>query len=64
MPKLDVSEVDVETLIYALSLATADLKESIADASQTAEDRAAWVEYLKEIEEVSLKLTSGAAIAA
>jgi hypothetical protein len=64
MPKIEFNDIEVETLIYALGVATADLKESIADPAQSAEDKVAWTEYLAEIEDVSLKLTSGTAIAA
>ena len=56
MPKIDLSETEIETLIYALSVATADLKESAADPAQTSEDKATWAEYITEIEEVSNKL--------
>jgi hypothetical protein len=54
---IELSESEVETLIYALGVAKADLKESIGDATQTAEDRQEWTEYVAEIEEVSVKLT-------
>ncbi len=64
MPKIELTDIDIETLIYALGVATADLKESIADAAQSAEDKQEWTDYLAEIEEVSLKLTSGSALAA
>lgn len=57
MPMIELSESEVETLIYALGVAKADLKESIADASQTAEDKQEWAEYLAEIDEVNSKLT-------
>ncbi len=63
MPKIELSEIDVETLIYALGVATADLKESLADPTQSAEDKQEWTTYVAEIEEVSLKLTSMAAAA-
>lgn len=57
MPMIELSETEVETLIYALGVAKADLKESVADPSQSAEDRQEWTEYLAEIEEVNVKLT-------
>jgi hypothetical protein len=57
MPMIELSESEVETLIYALGVAKADLKESISDPSQTADDRQEWTEYVAEIEEVSSKLT-------
>ncbi|MGE5266789.1 MAG: hypothetical protein ACM3L9_05410 [Deltaproteobacteria bacterium] len=57
MPMIELSESEVETLIYALGVAKADLKESIADPSQTADDKQEWTEYVAEIEEVSSKLT-------
>lgn len=57
MPMIELSDCEVETLIYALGVAKADLKESIADATQTAEDKQEWTEYVAEIEEVSGKLT-------
>ena len=57
MPMIELSASEVETLIYALGVAKADLKESIADPSQTADDRQEWTEYVSEIEEVSSKLT-------
>lgn len=57
MPMIELSESEVETLIYALGVAKADLKESIADPTQTADDKQEWTEYVAEIEEVSSKLT-------
>jgi len=57
MPMIELSETEVETLIYALGVAKADLKESVADPSQSAEDKQEWTEYLAEIEEVNVKLT-------
>lgn len=57
MPMIELSESEVETLIYALGVAKADLKESIEDTSQTSEDKQEWIEYVAEIEEVSGKLT-------
>jgi hypothetical protein len=57
MPMIELSESEVETLIYALGVAKADLSESIADPNQTPEDRQEWTEYVAEIEEVSSKLT-------
>jgi len=57
MPMIELTDSEVETLIYALGVAQADLKESIEDASQTAEDKQEWIEYVAEIEEVSAKLT-------
>jgi hypothetical protein len=41
---IELSESEVETLIYALGVAKADLKECIADPSQTADDRQEWTE--------------------
>lgn len=58
MAQIDLTEDEIETLIYALNLATADLRESIADASQSAEDKEEWAEYIAEIEEVNAKLTT------
>jgi len=49
MPMIELSDSEVETLIYALGVAAADLKESIADATQTAEDKQEWTEYVAEI---------------
>ena len=57
MPMIELSESEVETLIYALGVAKADLTESIEDANQTAEDKQEWLEYVAEIDEVSSKLT-------
>jgi hypothetical protein len=57
MPMIELSDTEVETLIYALGVAKADLAESIADASQSAEDKQEWADYIAEIEEVSGKLT-------
>ncbi len=56
MPMIDLSESEIETLIYALNLAAADLRESVADPEQTAEDKETWTEYISEIEEVNAKL--------
>jgi hypothetical protein len=57
MPMTDLDESEIETIIYALGIALADLKESVADPNQTAEDREEWSEYIVEIEEVHAKLT-------
>ena len=57
MPMIDLDESEIETIIYALGIALADLKESVADPNQTAEDREEWSEYIVEIEEVHAKLT-------
>ena len=57
MPMTDLGESEIETIIYALGIALADLKESVADPNQTAEDREEWSEYIVEIEEVHAKLT-------
>ncbi len=58
MAQIDFTEDEIETLIYALNLATADLRESIADPSQSEEDKEEWAEYIAEIEEVNAKLTT------
>lgn len=58
MPMIELSDSEVETLIYALGVAKADLKESVADPSQSAEDKQEWTEYIAEIEEVSVKLAA------
>jgi len=55
---IELSDSEVETLIYALGVAKADLKESVADPSQSAEDKQEWTEYIAEIEEVSVKLAA------
>lgn len=57
MPMIELSDSEVETLIYALGVAKADLKESVADPSQSAEDKQEWADYIAEIEDVSGKLT-------
>jgi hypothetical protein len=56
MPMIDLNETEIETLIYALGLAAADLKESVSDPSQAADDKQAWSEYITEIEQVNTKL--------
>jgi hypothetical protein len=48
MPKLDLTNAEFETMLYALGVAEADLAESVADASQSAEDRAEWTVALAE----------------
>lgn len=58
MPMIDLDEDEIETLIYALGVALADLKESVADPSQTEEDREEWSDYIVEMEEVHAKLTA------
>lgn len=57
MPMIELSEDEIETLIYALGIASEDLKESIADPAQSDEDKAAWTDYVAEIAEVNTKLT-------
>jgi hypothetical protein len=56
MAQIDLTEDEIETLIYALNLAAADLRESIADPQQSDEDKQEWSDYIAEIEEVSAKL--------
>lgn len=58
MPKIDLNENEIETLIYALGVAAADLKESVADPAQASDDKQTWTEYITEIEEVSAKLNT------
>ncbi|MDX2307038.1 MAG: hypothetical protein NW216_02240 [Hyphomicrobium sp.] len=58
MPMIELTDTEIETLIYALGIATDDLEESIADPAQTAEDKAAWAEYIGEINQVNTKLTA------
>ncbi|MFM7083509.1 MAG: hypothetical protein ACKOW3_00685 [Hyphomicrobium sp.] len=56
MPVIDLNEIDIETLIYALNVAKSDLKESLADPTQTTDDKSEWEEYITEIEQVSAKI--------
>jgi hypothetical protein len=48
MLKLELTPTELETLLYALGVAEADLAESIADGAQSAEDRAEWTASLEE----------------
>lgn len=59
MPLIDLNEIDMETLIYALNVAKSDLKESLADPSQSSEDKSEWEEYISEIDQVSAKINHG-----
>lgn len=56
MLKLDLTSAELETLLYALGVAEADLVESIADGSQSAEDRAEWSSSLDETRALLAKL--------
>lgn len=56
MIKLDLSHAEFETMLYALGVAEADLAESVADASQSAEDRAEWEAALVETRSLISKL--------
>lgn len=56
MLKLDLTSAEFETLLYALGVAEADLAESVADASQSAEDRAEWTAALAETKTLIAKL--------
>lgn len=56
MPKLDLTDTEFETILYALGVAEADLAESTADASQSEEDRAEWTTSLEEIRTLVAKL--------
>lgn len=56
MPMIELSETEIETLVYALGIASEDLAESIADPAQSDEDKAAWTEYIAEIADVNNKL--------
>jgi len=53
---IELSETEIETLVYALGIASEDLQESIADPAQSDEDKAAWTEYVAEIADVNSKL--------
>lgn len=59
MPVIDLNEIDIETLIYALNVAKADLKESLSDPTQSSDDKSEWEEYITEIEQVSAKINVG-----
>lgn len=56
MLKLDLTPTELETLLYALGVAEADLAESIADGSQSAEDRAEWTSALEETRALQTKI--------
>lgn len=56
MPKLDLTSAEYETLHYALGVAEADLAESVADAGQSADDKAEWTTALAEIRALIAKV--------
>lgn len=56
MLKLDLTHAELETLLYALGVAEADLAESVADGSQSAEDRAEWTSALEETRALLAKI--------
>lgn len=56
MPVIDLNEIDIETILYALNIAKADLKESLADPNQSSEDKLEWQEYITEIDDVTAKM--------
>lgn len=56
MPLIELNEIDIETILYALHIAKSDLNESISDPKQSSEDKMEWQEYITEIDDVTAKI--------